>query len=312
MSIAEKTLKLKQDFDGVKAAGYAKGYADGAATGGNTTEAYNEGVVVGRKAEHDEFWEIFQVGGNRQHYANAFAYYGWNDTNYDPIYPITPTNASGIQGAFRYAYNITDTKVSITAFGDANYAFYNCNKLKRIPELIFNDTASINSAFNGCTALEEMNCKGELSINGLNLSACTKLSLQSIMSVINCLKTFVFDASSGLVLNGPGQDIDNTYTIETVTFYDHPQMGFKCITITFSDADFTIDLYQATDENLQKICAVGNKVYIKFSSTTGPEQCIVYDKNATTTHTLTLGTTNLAKLTDAEKAKATQKGWTLA
>lgn len=31
-----------------------------------------------------------------------------------------------------------------------------------------------------------------------------------------------------------------------------------------------------------------------------------------TTHTLSLGSTNLAKLTDAEKAVATQKGWTLA
>ena len=31
-----------------------------------------------------------------------------------------------------------------------------------------------------------------------------------------------------------------------------------------------------------------------------------------TTHTVTLGTTNLNKLTDAQKAIATQKGWTLA
>jgi hypothetical protein len=32
----------------------------------------------------------------------------------------------------------------------------------------------------------------------------------------------------------------------------------------------------------------------------------------TTTKTLTLGSTNLAKLTDTEKAIATQKGWTIA
>jgi len=34
--------------------------------------------------------------------------------------------------------------------------------------------------------------------------------------------------------------------------------------------------------------------------------------DTTTTRTLTLGTENLAKLTDTEKASATQKGWTLA
>jgi hypothetical protein len=34
--------------------------------------------------------------------------------------------------------------------------------------------------------------------------------------------------------------------------------------------------------------------------------------NPTTTKTLTIGSTNLAKLTDAEKKIATDKGWTLA
>ena len=36
------------------------------------------------------------------------------------------------------------------------------------------------------------------------------------------------------------------------------------------------------------------------------------DYGETETHTLTIGSTNLAKLTDTEKAIATQKGWTLA
>lgn len=39
---------------------------------------------------------------------------------------------------------------------------------------------------------------------------------------------------------------------------------------------------------------------------------ILADYSGTSNHTLTLGSTNLAKLTDAQKAIATQKGWTLA
>ena len=41
-------------------------------------------------------------------------------------------------------------------------------------------------------------------------------------------------------------------------------------------------------------------------------ECLKNYGGTTTTKTLTLGTTNLANLTDAEKATATQKGWTLA
>ena len=40
--------------------------------------------------------------------------------------------------------------------------------------------------------------------------------------------------------------------------------------------------------------------------------CLVDYKGSGSTYTLTLGTTNLAKLTDEQKAIATEKGWTLA
>ena len=38
---------------------------------------------------------------------------------------------------------------------------------------------------------------------------------------------------------------------------------------------------------------------------------IIKTKQGEGSHTVTLGTTNLAKLTDAEKVQATEKGWTL-
>jgi uncharacterized protein YndB with AHSA1/START domain len=40
--------------------------------------------------------------------------------------------------------------------------------------------------------------------------------------------------------------------------------------------------------------------------------CLSDYSGSGTTHTCTIGTANLAKLTDAEKAIATEKGWTLA
>ena len=63
---------------------------------------------------------------------------------------------------------------------------------------------------------------------------------------------------------------------------------------------------------------IGNDLSLKDSVLLNHESlmsvinCLKDFSGSGTTHTLTLGATNLAKLTDAEKAIATQKGWTLA
>ncbi len=79
---------------------------------------------------------------------------------------------------------------------------------------------TFSQIFTGCTALENLTIEGTISNNGFDVSACTKLTHDSLMSIINALK---------------------------------------------SGASYTV----------------------------------------------TFGSTNLAKLTDAEKAIATTKGWTL-
>ena len=84
---------------------------------------------------------------------------------------------------------------------------------------------SSSDAFDGSSALKDIIIEGEISYNGVNFVVSTKLTHDSLMSIINHLKDF---------------------------------------------------------------------------------------SGTTTTMTCTLGATNLAKLTDAEKAIATEKGWSLA
>lgn len=191
MDIAEKVLLLKQDFDDVHSSGYDKGYADGVAVGGDTTEAYNKGFEDGKKSEYDTFWDAFQDPTARSSYFYTFASNAWNSKTYNPKYPIVPNNNDGANNGigFAYWYNtwITDTKVSITAKGNARRVFYQCKSLVTIPELIFDGVTDISDAFRGCAKLETLICGGSLDINGLNLSDCTKLTHDSLMSVINCL-----------------------------------------------------------------------------------------------------------------------------
>ena len=45
---------------------------------------------AGKKAEYDAFWDTFQNNGNRTTYSYAFygSAVGWNDTTFNPKYPI--------------------------------------------------------------------------------------------------------------------------------------------------------------------------------------------------------------------------------
>lgn len=72
-------------------------------------------------------------------------------------------------------------------------------------------------------------------------------------------------------------------------------------------------------ENLTIEGTIGND--INFSTCIALSADTIYNqviknlknyKDSGTTHTLTLGATNLAKLTDSQKAEATEKGWSLA
>lgn len=105
--------------------------------------------------------------------------------------------------------------------------FSGCRKLHTIEGVDFSSARAVKYAFANCPELVNLTFNGVIKVTDLDLSSCTKLTHDSLMSAINAL-------------------------------LDH-----------------------------------------KTAGTSG-------------TFKLILGTTNLAKLTDAEKAIATQRGWTLA
>lgn len=191
----------------------------------NEVKVYDAGFETGKRAEYDRFWDAVQQNGTRTLYLCVFCGYGWRDENYNPKYPITATGNSNY--LFWNCYNITSTKVPVhlctTGTNNTN-TFSGCGSLVTIPLLVVAETTTFTTSFTGCTNLVNMTIEGVIGYN-MTLSPCTKLSHDSLMSVINHLKDY----------SGTG-----------------------------------------------------------------------------TSKTMTLGTTNLNKLTDAEKKIATDKGWTLA
>lgn len=146
---------------------------------------------AGKQAEYDRFWDAYQENGKRNQYVCAFSYCGWDDTTYNPKYPIYGYTY-GLQEVFRNAGGIIDTKVPIYLQNGSMLATFNyCEGLKRIPSLVLQvPTTDTRNTFNNCRNLEEINivCEGEGGFaTNLSFAQSSKLSAESVQSIIDAL-----------------------------------------------------------------------------------------------------------------------------
>jgi hypothetical protein len=100
MAISDKLTQIANNVPLVYKAGYNKGKAEG----GDTTEAYNQGIEAGKIAQKEDFWDKFTTAYNsagkpipRVNYNNAFSY--WNG---DAFYPAKNLNPNSLYTAFSY------------------------------------------------------------------------------------------------------------------------------------------------------------------------------------------------------------------
>lgn len=181
---------------------------------------------TGRLTEWAEFWDSYQDNGNRTDYVWGFNGSGWNDTTFKPKYDLRPVEA--LEMFERCA--ITDLKSILEKMGvtlntktatDVAMMFYN-SKITHIPVIDMSGLAEDNTGaiFELCTDLieiekiilppsditwnsrdwfgstssgsatsnlEEIRFEGVISTN-FDISMCPKLSHDSILSIISCLK----------------------------------------------------------------------------------------------------------------------------
>ena len=169
---------------------------------GDYDKGYNNGVEVGKQAECDRFWDVFQDYGRRKHYRYAFYSQGsntWTDELYNPKYNITATNEYGGDSMFQ-ASSITDTKVEIAIGASAGYTFISCGSLKTIRKLIVSEITTFNRWFDGCHVLENVTFDGVIA-NNISFKACVNLTTISVQSIIDHLKDLTGLASQTLTFH---------------------------------------------------------------------------------------------------------------
>lgn len=179
-----KPLDFASKIDDVYAAGQNSGGGGG---------SYDQGFADGKQAKQDAFWNSFQKNGTRTDYSYAFMY--WSDDIYNPKYPIE----GSINQCLAYS-TITDTLVDMRVIYTKTTVcatiFQNCRQLKTIRYIEFSPYADLrNTIFQNCDALETLKVGGTINSNNFDVHWSTRLSHDSLMSIIDALADKTSDTS---------------------------------------------------------------------------------------------------------------------
>ena len=173
-----------------------------------------------------------------------------------------------------------------------NSMFRDCNKLTVIPQLNTSNVTDMSYMFYGCNTLTV--------IPQLDTSKVTKMS--EMFNNCQTLTTIpLLDTSNVTNMN---YLFSNCYALTTVPALNANKVTNMMYTfsrcsnlksILMTNIGLSLDIHYSTKFERTDLVTILNNL-----------------KTVTSAQTLTMGATNLAKLTDEDKAIATNKGWTLA
>lgn len=229
---------------------------------------------------------------------------------------------------------------SVKGWAQAFYQMPNLRIIDGEKPLDFSSSTTLGWSWLSTTNIEEIRIVENTIPISLTASG-TKLSIESLLSFLHGLYDYapnLFDISKipdiegKLVNNGDGSLEFTLGVAETVTpnitirelcpelvVGDVVNVSYACSTSRTSMHFGGIHLNYPSEDGgtaTTEITITEDVLNGKFSFLIDENPATVSNikvsKTPTTTYTLTLGSTNLAKLTDEQKAIATQKGWSLA
>lgn len=293
MTVAEKILRAKTDYDAVADAsflagenkGYGTGKQDGISEGieqgkkigyeeGYTTgyndgllsvdgysegyeaghsEGYSEGEADGISKERKRFWDGVQNYGKRTYYYYGFCGESWTDETFTPQYDLMVSNARSMFAQSK----ITDLEATLRAVG---------KKIVLDTNQLMSTFSTANFVIIGAVEFKQ----GKLLSNG-NSAFYNCSLLQEIR--------FTLPMNSSFVLSNAFQ---NCTALREVRFGGN--IGSNGLNLQWSN--------NLSYESLRSII-----------------DCLDDKSSASGTWTVTVGSTNLAKLTEDDLIEINSKGW---
>ena len=204
---------------------------------------------------------------------------------------------------------------------DMQYMFADCSRLSSIPQLDTSNVNNMSRMFTGCSSLSsipQLDTSKVTSISGMFYN-CSRLS--SIPQLDTSNVTTMYETFSGC------EHLIAVPLFDTSKVTNMSSMFYRCSSLSSVPRLNAVSLtsasnmFGATYSPLNKFTDFGGLTGLKIDLVLSPCPTLTHDSLLNVINeaadvtaspkTLTLGATNLAKLTDEEKAIATNKGWTL-
>lgn len=194
------------------------------AEGGDYDKGYESGVADGKKAEYDAFWDMFQENGNRTDYRYAFAYTQWTEEMFklkypikivgegacafyefpvvwaDKVFEVDLSEGTNLIWIFRFSKLTHIGKCDLSSATSIEGGFAFCHNLVSIEEIVSNENLAWTNIFNYSAALAEIRFSGVIG-KSINLPECSKLSMESVDSIINALKNLAGQTAQTLTFH---------------------------------------------------------------------------------------------------------------
>lgn len=222
-----------------------------------------------------------------------YLFYNYEGNNVDYISNLDTSNVTNMKYMFQYCSKLTAIpQLDTSNVTDMGSMFSNCENLTTIPLLNTSNVTNMDSTFYRCINLTTVPLFNTSNVTNMGnmFYGCTKLTTIPLLNTNNVT-----------AMNKMFTYCENLTTI--------PQLNTSKVTNMSN-------MFQYCSK-LKSILMYGMKTSFNISASTQfeREDLVTILNNLgkpTSSQTLTMGSTNLAKLTDEDKAIATGKGWTLA
>lgn len=209
--------QMPSAIDEIQTYAYNNGHSEGYG------EGKTDGLAEGKKSQYDEFWDAIQEYGNKTDYTYAYTNFKYHELFY-PKYSMQPytlntafwsfgrkesnpekyvdlverfdnrglvldtSKCTNFSSTFMWA-NIKRIGIfDLTSASSALSSTFGYGAIINIDKLIVNENTPFTSnTFQNQAALEEIRFEGVIGVN-INFQWSTKLSHESLMSIINSLK----------------------------------------------------------------------------------------------------------------------------